>query len=221
MGDLSWLLEGVATLAASPMLVGFIVACLLTIIPGPMNAIVIEQTIKKGPVAGLRISIGNSFGVGTAAFISCLPFLFGAAWLATWLEANAFWALLATAVMLLVIGVHMFTQKAKDATPKKPDMGYPLWAYFYTAIYPGNILTFSALVAAMQLGGSLQTTMQALWLVAGFVLGAAVGWSGYLLLLLKFHKKMSPKLLMWMRKVLAGLVIILALLMFIPIINLS
>ena len=217
MSDLPWPLSILAMLADAPYLVGFIVAFLLTVIPGPMNAIVIEQTMKKGPVAGMRISIGNTLGQATAVFITCLPFLFGADFIAHWLEANMFWAMLGTTLMLLVIGLLMFFAKDNEQKQKKPDMGYPLWAYFYTSIYPGNLLTFTAIVAAMQLGGTITTMMDVWFLLGGFLTGASLGWAAYLLVLIKTRKKLTPKVLVIMRKTLAGLVVALSLLMLIPI----
>ena len=82
------LLQTLTEFAGSTFWVGFLFTLIYTLAPGPINAVVVKQTLEYGVLTGGRIAIGNILGDGTAIFLGGLPFMFGITWLADFLEIN-------------------------------------------------------------------------------------------------------------------------------------
>lgn len=214
MDDLSRPLQAIAAVGGSPFWVGFFITLLFTLAPGPMNAVIIEQSIEKGVLAGLRIAVGNCLGGMIAVFLASLPFLFGIYWLSLWLGTHVTLATALAAIVLLAVGLHMLLSKTNGRQHNKPGIGYALWAFAYTALHPGNLLTDMALVTALQANGSITGGMDVFLLIVGFMAGCGLGWLVYLAILAKMRSKISARLMKGLKIVLACIIIGFALLMF-------
>lgn len=212
------LLQTLTEFAGSTFWVGFLFTLIYTLAPGPINAVVVKQTLEYGVLTGGRIAIGNILGDGTAIFLGGLPFMFGITWLADFLEINFSLAMTAVAILLLVIGIHMIhiAKKQNSGTNQLEEEGYryrhTLWAYLYTAFHPGSLLSTATLVATLQASQLMTTSNDMLMLMLGFTLGCAVAWTIFLAMLGKVRKKASAGLIRRISIAVGGFIVFLALL---------
>lgn len=162
----------------SPFWVGLVVTLFFTAIPGPMNVVVVEQTLEKGTRAGTLLGLANCFGAIGTLFIAALPFLFGIEALTKWLIANKATASGMMGVALLVMGAYMI--RSPDVARKAPPkIGYVIWAFFYTALHPGNALINITLITSLQAAGSISQPADILAMMLAYFLGTGFVWAGY------------------------------------------
>jgi threonine/homoserine/homoserine lactone efflux protein len=204
--DVSAVLEVILQLSTSPFLVGVLITFLFTLFPGPMNMVVIDQMVERGIPTGLVTLTGNCLGGCTSVFIGSLPFLFGFTLLADWIAANGTMAATIAALTMLAIGLHMLLTRVRGGGKAV----YVVWAYFYTALHPGNMMVNTALVASLQAAGTLTSGWQVAHLMAGYLVGCACGWAIYTTLVAVTRGKLSDTAVVRFKRVMASLIIVAA-----------
>lgn len=206
--DANPVLQILASLGGSAYMVGLLIMLIFTLVPGPMNAIIITQVARKGIKSGVKLAFANVLGSMTAVFLGSLPFLFGVTFFVNWLTANMSTASLITGCLLLAAGLFMFFNKPK-ANSKPLPMGrwYILLGYFaYTALNPGNVLTDAALVTLLQAIGTIHQPMDVVMLMLGFATGGAIGWAIYLFVISRLRLNKSGKFVRVLNRILGALV---------------
>lgn len=195
--DIPIWLEAFLVSIQSPFIVGIIITLFFTILPGPLNVIIVEQSLEKGWFAGVGIALANCFGAIVALLIAALPFLWGYEGLNLLIKANA--KLLSTllAFALLALGLYMIKTPAarKTQRPQPPKNGYAFWAFIYTSLLPGNILANMGVVTALQASGALMQKHHMLSMMAGYFAGTACGWFIYIALAGKLRPLVSAAMM--------------------------
>lgn len=197
--DISSLWEALPLSSLGPFGVALLLCFLFTLIPGPMSAFLVQNTLRHGLRGGLFLSIGSTMGELLATFIASLPFLFGITAISNWLLVNADKASIGFGLLILILGaLNLRPLKVKtNAYNSKPL--HALWSALYVGLHPGNILAFATLVTLLQSRQQMHTGLDVVWLLLGVLVGGGTAWGLYLLACLKARAYMTPQLLQKVR----------------------
>jgi threonine/homoserine/homoserine lactone efflux protein len=171
---------------------------------GPVNVLCIQQTLSKGPRAGI-IS-----GLGAAAADTIYGSIagFSISFIIQFLRKEEFWIRLFGGMLLIAIGVRYYFKKAQrlDAQRRKNSAHAEFaTAFLLNLTNPTTVLSFLAVLAVLGLG-----EQRALWLtsvlVGGIFAGAMIWWIVLTLASNHFRNRFDDRATMWMNRI-AGLAI--------------
>lgn len=209
--DLSVWLVSLLAWVQSPFMLGVIITLFFTGVPGPMNVVVVEQTLEKGLPAGASISLANTTGALIALLLAALPLMFGVHTLTDWLQRNASLAGMVLSVALLALGVYMLRTPDGPAKPQPPKAGYVIWAFFYSALQPGNVLLNMGIISVLQANHILEKATDVLPLFGGYFTGTVTVWCGYLLAARYVRQGLNRATMQRLKNLMGGFIIVFAL----------
>lgn len=204
--DISAWLEVLTASIQSPFLIAFIICFFFTGIPGPMNVVVVEQTLEKGVPAGAGIALANVFGCLIALLIAALPFLFGIHAVTNWLQANATLAGSVLALAMLGVGVMMIRAPDGPQQAQPPKVGYVIWAFVYSALQPGNVLINTAIITTLMSYELLNRPTDIIPMFAGYFLATGIVWLVYVLLARYVRVELNSGTMHRLKNIMGGLI---------------
>ena len=202
-----WLNQILQTLE-SPFLAGLLISIVFSIVPGPINIILVEQTIEKGAKAGLGIAVANVIGALIALFIAAMPMLFGIHFLVSWLENNVTLASSILSAALLGVGFYMVLSPDGPRKPQPPKVGYTLWTFAYSALQPVNILINMAFLSGLQAIDVILTPLDILPIFVAYFIGTLVVWLGYISAAHRIRNAIAPATMHRLKTILGGLLVV-------------
>jgi threonine/homoserine/homoserine lactone efflux protein len=141
---------------------------------GPVNILVMQQTLRHGRVNGLLTGLGAVLGDGVFATVAA----FGISAVSTFILAWAFWIQILGATILCVMGVKTFRARPQIGSV---DKDLTRWTqtiastFALTVTNPMTMLGFAALFAGVG-GVGAGDLASAASIVAGVVSGSALWW---------------------------------------------
>jgi threonine/homoserine/homoserine lactone efflux protein len=141
---------------------------------GPVNILVIQQTLRHGRLSGLLTGIGAMMGDGVFAIITA----FGISAVATFVLTNALYIQLVGALILIAMGLKTYrTRPRVDYADNKPTIWTRTIAstFALTVTNPMTMLGFAALFAGVG-GVGEGDFVSAGSIVAGVLVGSGLWW---------------------------------------------
>jgi threonine/homoserine/homoserine lactone efflux protein len=161
--------------------VGIAVGVLIAAPVGPVNIICIQRAIERGVAAGILAGTGAVLGDGLIALLAAL----GVGQITGAIGRYRELIQLVGGVALAVFGVHLSRTKPRFA-PQAPagvewsSLGELVWdvpkTFLLTVTNPGAVLGLVAIFSGVSSFVDVQSTVQALWLVAAIVAGSLMWW---------------------------------------------
>lgn len=191
---------------------GMIIGLLASAPPGPVSFIVIQRTIQKsrkdGFYSGLGIALSDTIYALLAGFSVAFVFQLIK-------EYNIMFKIAAYIILLSIGFFFIFSKTGKKSASsenlKKNHFKRFLSAFLLTASNPLVLFLYFALFSAFGLALSIKNPMEAIVVMAGFIIGAVVWWFSITGLINRFREKFSMKMCMRINRA-AGFMIILLIL---------
>ena len=171
---------------------------------GPVNVLCIQQTLSKGPRAG----VVSGLGAAAADTIYGAIAGFSISFIIQFLLREEFWIRILGGLLLIGIGVYYYR---KEATPldqqrrsNSPHAEFAT-AFLLNLTNPTTVLSFLAVLAMLGLGES-RAWWLTLILIGGIFAGAMIWWIILTIGSNHFRNRVTDRATVWMNRI-AGLAI--------------
>jgi threonine/homoserine/homoserine lactone efflux protein len=170
---------------------------------GPVNVYCISRTLTKGKLAGLVAGLGaavvDTFYGAIAGFSISLVIGF--------LIREQFWLRLVGGILLMAIGIVYYALPPKTLSREDNSTGESdfVTAFLMTLTNPTTVLSFLAVLAALDLGGHRPARLT-LVLVGGIFAGSMCWWTILATVANHFRDRFDDRAMLWMNRI-AGVAI--------------
>ena len=178
---------------------------------GPVNLICIRRTFAFGPLNGFVSGLGAALGDGVFAAVTGL----GLTWIAQLIEGYAALIELVGGMAMVIFGVKTFLdshepQLAEDKENDKAGaslLGAIASTFALTVTNPATLLFFTGMFAGLGgLAGGTGSYSDAVFVVAGVVLGSTGWWLALTMVIGLFHARIDAHRVMLINRV-SGLLV--------------
>jgi threonine/homoserine/homoserine lactone efflux protein len=171
---------------------------------GPVNVLCIQQTLSKGPRAG----VVSGLGAAAADTIYGAIAGFSISFIIQFLLREEFWIRILGGLLLIGIGVYYYRKEAKPIDQQRrsnsPHAEFAT-AFLLNLTNPTTVLSFLAVLAMLGLGES-RAWWLTLILIGGIFVGAMIWWIILTIGSNHFRNRVTDRATVWMNRI-AGLAI--------------
>ena len=171
---------------------------------GPVNVLCIQQTLSKGPRAG----VVSGLGAAAADTIYGAIAGFSISFIIQFLLREEFWIRILGGLLLIGIGVYYYRKEPKPIDQQRrsnsPHAEFAT-AFLLNLTNPTTVLSFLAVLAMLGLGES-RTWWLTLILIGGIFVGAMIWWIILTIGSNHFRNRVTDRATVWMNRI-AGLAI--------------
>lgn len=177
---------------------GIVVGVLVAAPVGPVNILCIQRAIERGAAAGLIAGLGAVLGDGLIALLAA----FGVGQISGAITRYRDAIQGIGGLVLLLFGIKLaftppaFVMDAPDR-PEWSNLRDLVWdvpkSFFLTITNPGAVLGLIAIFGGVSSFVGIQSTPQALWLVASIVTGSLVWWMFLAALIGRIRHRMTGR----------------------------
>lgn len=193
------------------LLTGIGLGLLISAPVGPVNVLCIQGSLSKGFVAGLAIGFGALLADLMIAAMAAL----GITVISGFMKAYEVPVQIGGGVILLIFGLRLLLARPKllyvepGSQCLMAHIGALPQSFLLTITNPGAILGIFAVVgSAGSAVGGLASYREALFLLAGMFLGAAMWWLGLAGLVASFRRNITEQRLRLINQIAGGLLIL-------------
>ena len=161
--------------------VGILVGIMVAAPVGPVNILCIQRAIERGATAGIFAGLGAVLGDGLIALLSAL----GVGQITGAIGRYRDLVQIVGGLVLAGFGVMLFRSAPRlvaerSAGPQWTSLGEMLWdvpkTFLLTVTNPGAVLGLVAIFGGVSSFVGVESTVQALWLVAAIIGGSLIWW---------------------------------------------
>lgn len=173
------------------LLGGFGAGVAMAVPVGPVAALCVSLTLRRGSLHGMLAGFGAAVGDS----LLCAAAVFGLAGAHELLEGHQAWFRLAAGVLLGIVALVRSTPRAPEPTLalRRPALHSSfLGPLLLTLTNPATILSFAAVLGALDLPGLETPGDGAPWVVLGSFLGAFFWWLLVTMVAGRWHRRTAP-----------------------------
>ena len=187
---------------------GIKVGFLASIPLGPIGVLCIQRTLQKGRLAGFISGIGAA----TSDTIYAIIAGFSLSYIVTFIEKQSFWLQLVGAVILIILGIHIFrsnpaVQLRKHRRGESNLLHDYISTFLLTISNPLAVFIFIAFFAGFGVVNPDAGLIGQLIMIIGVFIGASCWWLTLTSIVGFFRSAVNLRRLYWINKI-AGLSII-------------
>lgn len=176
---------------------------------GPVGALCMQRTLSKGQRAGFLSGMGAATADTTYAVIA----YFALSFVQGFLEKNALWLKLFGGIFIIVIGIYIFLQNPVVQIRRNRAGKSNLWrdfisVFLLTIANPAITLVFVGMFAMFGISNDAGD-VNGVAMILGVIAGAAAWWFTLTFILNIYSKRLRPRHLLWLNRIMGGLIILL------------
>lgn len=191
---------------------GFVIGIAIAAPVGPISILCINRTLANGRKAGFITGLGAASADAVYGSIAA----FGLSFMAAFLVNQSLWLRFLGGLFLLFIGVRTFFKNPgiyegidPGKTTRRSVLNYYLSTFILTITNPLTILSFSAIYAAVGIGGDTTTSyLASSGMVFGVFLGSSAWWLILSSLTNRFRTRIQFKMMTWINRISAAILIL-------------
>lgn len=181
---------------------------------GPVGALCIQRTLSKGQRAGFISGMGAAMADTTYAIIA----FFALSFVQGFFERNDLWFKLFGGIFIIGIGIYIFLQNPVIQIRRNRAGKSNLWRDFLsifilTIANPAITLVFVGMFAMFGISNDAGD-INGLSMILGVIAGATGWWFLLTFILNIYSKRLRPRHLLWMNRIMGGLIILLGIVTF-------
>lgn len=177
--------------------VGLLIGILVAAPVGPVNILCIQRAIERGFWGGIAAGMGAVLGDGLVALLAAL----GVGAISGAVEYHRAAIQIAGALVLLAFGAKLFVTEPRIQTRASLDghatLGEHIWdipkTFFLTISNPGAVLGLFAIFGGISTFVEIETTVEALTMVAFIMAGSLAWWVGLSALIGQFRSRIEAR----------------------------
>lgn len=176
---------------------------------GPVGALCIQRTLSKGQRSGFLSGLGAATADTTYAVIA----FFALSFVQNFLEQNNLWFKLLGGVCIIAIGIYIFLQNPVVQIRRNRAGKSNLWrdflsVFLLTIANPAVTLIFVGLFGMFGISNDAGD-VNGVAMILGVICGTAGWWFLFTVILNIYSKRLRPRHLLWMNRVMGAFIILL------------